>query len=358
MIARILAAALAGLLLGAPSVAQQAERDRNCRDDRGVDRCSDEQQRRTRTLYGVRSIEEHGAAGDQVRRIFYVDGYGRDLVMIAFARTAGRDPALWVHYPQREGERRRPEPVQAAVPQSAWDEALRRSEHFDRRFAPLAAGASDAFSICMHSWVYTIEASDPPERGQPMEIRRKTEDACEDGPGGVYALELQRIALELIPHCAALDPEQHRNAASILDACRLLHGDRLAAAEVLNRAHPFRQLGGAGDAQRIAGRFAHETRIDWAGTPYRGPGHRAGEFWAGRLVRADGAPTNMYFERLEGESGSRVRLTGLLSRSVDTPRGVATGHETATIEQIWVRDVNGEMQVEQATIGPWRTAER
>ena len=28
--------------------------------------------------YGVRSIEAHGEAGDEVRRVFYVDGFGRE----------------------------------------------------------------------------------------------------------------------------------------------------------------------------------------------------------------------------------------------------------------------------------------
>lgn len=354
MIRRTIAALLLSGLLTGGAAAGQAQADRNCRDDRGVDRCSDEQQRRTRALYGAKSIEEHAAAGDQVRRIFYVDGYGRDLVMIAFVRTAGRDPTLSVHHPQRDGERPRPEPIQAAVPQDVWDEVIERSEHFDRSFVPSAAPASDALSICLHSWVYTIEAVDPPQRGRPVQVRRKSEDACEDGPGGIYAVDLQRIALRLVPHCAALDPEQHRNPASMLATCRILHGDRLAAAEVLNLADAFRQLDGPEDARQIAGHFAQEAQIDWAGTNYRGSGHRAAEFWTGRLGGSGGYPTNMYFERVVGESGSRVRLTGRLSRTADTPRGQATGSETATIEQVWVRDVNGVMQVQQATIGPWR----
>lgn len=351
MIHSSLAAASLALLAAAPASGQNRP-DRNCTDDRLVDRCSAEQQRAMRGLYGVPSIEEHSAAGEEVRRIFYVDGYGRDLILIVFVRSPRRDPELRIHYPMREGAPR-PEPLRAAVPQPVWNEVAERGVHFDRSFAP---GPAEEPSICLHSWVFTIEAAEPTRDPRaPVEVRRKVEDACEDGPAKVYAREFARLALPLVPHCAALDSEQHRNEPAILDACRILHGDRLAAAEVMNRARAFRQLGRLHDAERIAGHFAQQPQIDWDGQTYRGPGYRAGEFWAARAVRADGGPTNMYIERVEGESGSRVRLRGLLSRSVDTPSGTATGVETATIEQIWARDVNGTMMIERATIGPWRT---
>lgn len=86
----MMAAFAALLLLATMQGEAQPRPDPNCRDDRGTDRCAETEQRRMRELYGVRSIEEHQAAGDQVRRIFYVDGYGRDLILIAFVRTSGR----------------------------------------------------------------------------------------------------------------------------------------------------------------------------------------------------------------------------------------------------------------------------
>ena len=341
-----LSAAIA-LSAGAASV---PSRDPDCHDDRGVDRCSQEAQARMHSLYGVRSIEDHRNAGDQVRRVFYVDGYGRDLVLIAFVRSPGRDPSLRVHYSQRAGQPQ-PETFEAPVAQSTWNEVLNRSENFHRTFAPIAGDDPDRW-ICLHSWVYTIEAVGERRPRRDAEIRRKVEDACEQGPGSEYAEELATIALSLVPHCAAIDLRQHRNAATVLDVCRLLHGDRLAAAEVLNRAAGFRQIGGRADAHRITGRFAHETRIDWNGLAFRGPGHQADEFWAGQLDRPGGV-TNLYIERIEGEGADRVRLLGGLSRSVDTPRGRGTGYEHARVEQLWVRDFNGEMRVESATIGPW-----
>jgi hypothetical protein len=145
----------------------------------------------------------------------------------------------------------------------------------------------------------------------------------------------------------ALDPNQHRNPASILSFCTLLHGDRLAAAEVANSAMTFGSLRGSADSGRISGLFADETAIDWAGEQYRGPGHRAGEFWASRSAPSAGTTTNMGFERFEGETGARVRVVGQLSRSL------GDAIETAAVEQIWGRDVNGVMRIERATVGPW-----
>jgi hypothetical protein len=63
--------------------------------------------------------------------------------------------------------------------------------------------------------------------------------------------------------------------------------------------------------------------------------------------------TNIAFERVEGETADRVRMTGLLSRTTDTPRGAGTGNESAPVELIWVRDHNGGLRVERATVGRW-----
>ncbi|HEX8215926.1 MAG TPA: hypothetical protein VF577_00555, partial [Allosphingosinicella sp.] len=103
-----ISSALLFVSFAAAAPAQQAV-DPNCSDDRGLNRCSDEQQRQMRQLYAVPTIEEHAAAGEEVRRVFYVDGYGRDLILIAFVRSPGKDPEVRVHYPQRPGGTR-PEP--------------------------------------------------------------------------------------------------------------------------------------------------------------------------------------------------------------------------------------------------------
>jgi hypothetical protein len=63
--------------------------------------------------------------------------------------------------------------------------------------------------------------------------------------------------------------------------------------------------------------------------------------------------TNLLYERVEGLDADRVRMTGTLSRTTDTPRGPATGSESAPVELIWVRDHNAELKIERATVGRW-----
>lgn len=334
------------LFLVAGPAKTQVTDNRNCRDDRGTDRCAGEQQRAVRALYGVRSIEEHRTAGDQVRRIFYVDGYGSDLLLIAFVRAPGSDPIVRVHFPRREGGEA-PDSLQAAVPWAVWQDILFRSAHFDRELVPLPPPGG----LCMHSWVYTIEATDPARsREEPATQRRAVEDACAQGLARHYAIEVERATLPLFPHCARLASNQHPSPSTQLAACRILRGDRMAAAEVRNLAQALRTIGGAGDAARLTQVLTDLSVINWNGERNEGHGSAA-PFWAAHAAPTRGV-TNLYFESIEGESASRVRLTGTLTRTTDTSRGGATGTETARVVQIWT-GAGGFFRVESATVGPW-----
>jgi hypothetical protein len=347
--------ALAFLVLGAGPLASAEPRvDRNCSDDRGKDRCSAEQQKRVRELFGVKSIEEHSAAGDQVRRAFYVDGYGRDVVAIAFVRSPGREPMLRVHFPLED--KVRVDPLTAPVPEDIWREVIERSAHFDKRLHPLPEPEPEGtISLCIHSWVFTIEAADPARtrEGKPT-IRRRTEDACEDGLGEAYATGLYRAAVPLFPHCARLDRAQHRNEASLLSACRLLTGDRLAAAEVMNRVDAFLDVEGAADAPAIRDLFEYDSIVDWNGVRNEGSSSAAA-FWAQRIGEGEGegeGRTILYYDTIRGENADRVILTGLLSRS-----GAGDTYLTARVEQIWKRE-GGQFVIERISVGPFETPAR
>lgn len=316
----------------------------DCADDDLVDRCSPEQQRRVRELFGVPPIEAHRDAGDQVRRAFYVDGYGNDLLAIVFVRAKGRDPVLQVHFP-RGSDGTRAEPLQAPVPNAVWEDVIRRSSHFDEQLKrlPEAPSASGEITLCIHSWVFTVEATDPAEgEYRPATLRRKTEDACDDGLVEAYATELQRAAVPLLAPCARLDPRQHRNEATLLSACRLLRGDRLAAAEVMNLLDRFGAVERAEDSAQLQGLFAHDARIDWAGESFASPGGAA-ELWARKM--SEGGPTRLYWDYVEGETADRVRLVGLLSRSLEND-----GYSRARVEQVWERE-GRSFQIERATVG-------
>jgi hypothetical protein len=353
---RLLALPVAIMAAGSAATAAQDNPGRNCTDDRGVDRCTAAQHREVLELFGMQPIEAHEASGDQVRRVFYVDGYGRDLVAIAFVRAAGRDPMLSVHFPRREGESPR-EPLTAMVPQRVWEDLLFRSQMFDRELAPPASSPSrpvvEAVPICLHSWVYTVEAADPasPADFRRAMIRRKVEDACQEGLAEVFAVEAQRAALPLLPACASLDPDQHRNPASILAACAMLHGDRMAAAAVMNRALALRRAHGPDDLIRIEGLFDYRGSVDWNGERAGGENNEAARFWLAKLGERD--QTNFYIDRLEGESAYRVRVAGSLVRPVEGNTSGNGPYERATVEQIWSYGPGREFQIETATVGPF-----
>lgn len=340
-LARFLLALLA-LVACAPALAQSRP-PRGCTDDNGVDRCAAEQQQRMRELYGARPIEAHLAAGEQVVRVFYVDGYGRDMVAIELIRAPGRDPRLVVRYRRPEGGT--PTAIEAPVAIDIWNDMLVRASQFDRSFAPGPPGNSDEIIMCLHGWHYLIEASEPGAR--PPRIRRKSESACEDGPGELFAYGLQRTALDLFPHCAMLDAEQHRNPASQLNACGLLSGDRMVAAQILNRLRPLLRAGSPQDEALLRGLFEYEMRIDWNGESNSGPGSAAA-FWAGKLAQPSGR-ANFYVQSVEGLSAGRVRVRGELGRSASDNRS-----ETAAVELIWTNPNGGPHQISEARVGPWR----
>lgn len=330
--------------------AQQASTD--CKDDRGTDRCAAAVQSRMRAMYDVPSIEEHARRGDEVRRVFYVDGYGRDLIAISFVRAAGRDPAAFVHFPRRGGERTT-KALQAPVSHMVWADVLERSELFDREMLPRATDKQEV-KICLHAWLFLAEANDPARAdGGRASIRRKVEDACQDGPVSAFATELQQMALPLFAHCDRLDPAKHRNPASQLGACRLLTGDRMAAAEVMNRADALRNFRSPSDREQIAGLFGHSVSIDWAGERRTLGMIPAGQYWADKLLAVGGA--NFYFETVKGLRADRVHLNGAFSRSEDPPSGEGRSvYYRAPVELTWQFGPSQQWEIIAVTVGAWK----
>lgn len=325
---------------------------RNCKDDRRVDRCRPEQQAETRALFGVLPAEEQAAAGAQVRRVFYVDGYGRDLLMISMTRRGGGTPTLRVHLPRKEG--RVPEPMSAAMPEAMWREVLTRSASL--RDVPsgglmrtVEMDGQTFVAVCLHSWVYTAEAADPGWAA----ARRFVASACGDTPVEEFAAFVQEVALPLYPACLALDAKQLRNQATQLATCAALDGDRTAAAQVRNLLVRFSGAGGAKDASRLEGLFHADAALSWGGE--RPGAGDAAAFWAERAASAGatGGWANLYVDTVAAPTPDSVRVKGALVRTVDTPRGAGTGQERAEVEQVWTRGVDGAFRIARATVGRW-----
>lgn len=342
-------------LIGVPQAVAQSRTTPGCGDDRGVDRCSADVHRRVLDLYGLQPIEGHARAGDEVRRAFYVDGYGRDMVAIMFVRAPGRDPILSVHFP-RDGDVIVP-PATAPVPAAIWAEVLVGSRYFDRALAPLPANTDpNVISICLHSWVYTVEATQPSGReGEDMRVRRKAEDACADGLAADYAGQLQSLALPLLPYCAALDPDQHRNGASILNACRLLSGDRLAAADGFNLLGTIRSIE-AGDRRAVVNAFAQQATIDWAGVQTSGGLNRVPDAWL--LGSTDGGRANLHISRVVGERVDRVSAEGEVSRYVDGPNDTRILMVAPATFELRDRGDGLGLRITRATVGAFADRSR
>ena len=331
----------------------QAPAVRDCRDDNGVDRCDPQEQRRMLALFGLLPVEDHVEAGSQLRRAHYVDGYGREVVAVVFIRPRGEDPVLRVHFPRR-GSEARIDPLQAPVPAEIWENVLRRSDHFDRDLVPVPAGGP---IICMHSWVYTVEAVDP-ARGPnlPATVRRRTGDACDDDLVQAYAWELQEEAIRLLPHCDRLDPEMHRNSATRLAACAMLGGDRLAAATVHNLASRLSRIDGPSDERIAGGLFDYRATLSWNGERIGGDGGLAARAWAQRIGGEAGG--NFFITAVRGESADRVVVEGLLSRVEERPDEQPDIYLNAPVEQVWTRRYGNDFSIENATIGAFAPVRR
>ncbi|HEY0116061.1 MAG TPA: hypothetical protein VGB54_10100 [Allosphingosinicella sp.] len=297
----------------------------------------------------MKPIEEHARAGDQVRRAFYVDGYGRDLLALSFVRAPGRDPTLFVHFPARS-DGSRSEPRSALVPAQVWDRLIEASEHFDRRLQPRPGEREE--NLCLHSWVYTVEAHDPESIvGQDAGIRRSIQDACAGGLAANYAVALADYALPLLPYCAALGEHARGNPGQLAE-CEMLEGDRIAAAEALRTAREFMR------ATRLRSpeaqwAFSSEAVLVWSGAP--AASGTAGERWL-ELTRDETTPSpdpldldlpfgmSLTLRRAVGEGWGRVRVEALLHRR----------RATAPVTLIFERYPHyASFEIARAEVGPF-----
>ena len=288
----------AAVLLASLGTAQTPD----CRDDRGQDRCAAAAQAKQRALYGVEPAERLAERRTPTVRAFFVDGYGRDAGLVTFARAPGEEPR--VEWRTTQGDRPAPALLSTILPVATWDEQLAEGRLFDR---PLASRGNDA--ICLHSWVVTVEAVDA--RGV---VRRRTDDACGDGPAVRYGFSLAAAAVAAMPACALLDREKTRNDITRLTDCTMLAGDRAAAAQALNvvRSTWFLNPRGPDFARPLAYLFFDNARVAWPGdTPVTGMA-RASEAWATRASEG-----SIFIRRVIGETADRVRVEAVFSRRGD-----------------------------------------
>ena len=284
------------LLLPLLAMAQSAD----CRDDRGQDRCAAESQSRQRAGYGVPPIEELARGKAHVLRVFFVDGYGQEAGLIAALRAPGAEPRVEVY-------RFRPQGVREATPMAAplapgeWQRLIGEARYVDRS---IAAAPGPEAQICLHSWLVTVEVADPDGK-----VRRRTQDACSDGPAVLFGFALARTAVAAIPACGLIKDSTTRNDVTRLASCAGMGGDRAAAAEAWNwlDASPLGGRTPPEGEQRLRYAFGREARFAWPGRPAVQGGEAAAQLWIEQRVR------RFWPRALIGEDAMRVRAEGVLA---------------------------------------------
>ena len=324
-------------------------------DDHGVERCDPGVHENVLSLYSVPSIEALNQQQVWVRRVFFVDGYGRDVVLISFLRRPDEPPELEVVTPLRDDGTRWPV-MRAVVPPETWNRILSEDRFFDRELVEPTQEKREDLSIviCIHSWVYTVEASDPERRQlntagafEPPQIRRDVEDACSNGLGEQFATILSEHASDLLPYCAPHDADYFRNSVTRIAACAVLTGDRMTAGKLLKAAQILdsspRYFGD--DIRRL---FGTSSRLHRPDDDPGSEGARAATAWAALF------PDNSYgftrFSRIHGENADRAVMEGRIVHQGEIEHSDRVRYFEAPVVLRWAREF-GDLRIVDAEVG-------
>lgn len=318
---------------------------------------------RTWTGFSVTPIEQEAASGAQIMRAGFVDGYDRDLLVVSFEARPNQPPMVVV---QGSDDRRISHPLSAR----AWEAALEGAVVADRELAPtdLASppGEDGERTICMHGWATHVEMANTAGMAYKVTpVRRRYEYAC--GNGGLafrYAFSLASLAVEAIPACAELKPEQHRNDPSRLAACLALEGNTVAAASLMNEKGepPSASYGDTPDEREWSRWLATDrtSRLDWAGEVFEESNvFRSGQPSPPRLsnILAERTATLREFRIYQAAFGARDAgngwITGELAYRIDGEDG-AQRWMVADYRQEWSRGGGFGWRMDNWVIGPFR----
>ena len=325
-------------LIAAMALAAVVPMKDTCRDDDGNNRCSTAVQKKMRAAYRLSPIESYAKA--QVRRIFFVDGYGNDTVALEFVRAAGRDPVVRAHFPIVPGE---PDvsPLEKELTLSQWSDVLALSRDFDKQFIqPKINEDADSISVCIHSWVYWGEAIDPGKKPRSV-----VDNACNDPPVETFAWQAAKMAIAAFPHCDLLDRTLGRNETALLASCSGLAGDRLAAARVFNDSKGFRFLDDK-EGGKLAEFSDYEMKLDLQGTTYAGKDALA----AWDSFFADGK-TYYFWDEALGLNAETVKVAGRVVRRGTKDDG--SDNQRADVTMTWEED-GSQFEIASITVGAFR----
>ncbi|NNC47420.1 MAG: hypothetical protein HKO13_03190 [Sphingomonas sp.] len=149
-----------------------------CQDDRGRDRCSAEMQAATLEVFSAQPLSTYNEQRTAVRRVFYVNGYGSDIMALEFFRPEGARPFVKVSAPTTSDGKQTS--IEAPISDEDWAKLVSQSERLEWLITkppasanPAKADGQDDIVLCLHSWVYWAEATGDGER------RSTVNDACQ-----------------------------------------------------------------------------------------------------------------------------------------------------------------------------------
>lgn len=99
--------------------------------------------------------------------------------------------------------------------------------------------------------------------------------------------------------------------------------------------------------------FEPGARIDFAGKTLRG--QSPASLWVATTKPQRNSNTMMFIGSVEGQTPALVRVSSSITRTIDTPRGAATGVETADVDHVWIRGRDGIFRLRSVLIGPWNS---
>lgn len=303
-----------------------------CHTEDEVNRCDPANRAALVGALGMASIEEERAVGVEVYRVTQIDGYDRIMPGISFERRPGASPQVVVY---GHGGRR----MSALLTLPDWQAVQSWGRTADRELVPLPdKGAPDEVSICLHGWTSTVEIANAEDRGVPDgKTRTRSESACNGGLTWRFANDAAALAIKRLGDCDALDPDDHRNDASRLQACLGFDGDRLAAAGLMNQTG-WQLTPDNPETSRawapVLGANA-VTELDWPGTKIAGArgfaDNPAAVFLAAQ--QAETPSLRAYITAFNGVSSTRVETTGRLEKD-----GIGDERLWAPFRQAWVWD--------------------
>lgn len=325
---------IAAAILAVPSVQSGV-----CKDDKGQDRCTEAAQSQMRDAMGMSPIADLARSGAIVRRVSYIDGYGNNLIGIEFVRAPASDPIVRVILPQRQGRDR--QVMEAPIDPDRWATVITGSANADRAY--IAASNADTVNICLHSWVMLFEAAD--QQNGRSGVRSRLSNGCGASPVAEFSMLAAKEAVAVFVPCDRLEPTNYRNDASLLAACFTLQGDRLAAAEFVNRTDGLGSLNGS--AQKAL-KFANSYKltVNWNGRTASGD---AAQALILSQLPEDGR-ADITIREARGLTPSTGTATGMLHRR---PSSLGKTVDEADVTLSW--DLQWGQPVTAVTVGPWRT---